>query len=100
MPVRHRKAVRTTNLLERLFGEERRRLNVIPNAWGERPVLKLMFGAMTRASEKWRPIKVTGFELRQREQIRTEMDGEYERANGPVRDPGTGITPLPIIQQN
>ena len=30
MPVRHRKAIRTTNLLERLFGEERRRLKVIP----------------------------------------------------------------------
>ena len=61
MPVRHRKAIRTTNLLERLFGEERRRLKVIPNAWGEKAVLKLMFAAMTRASEKWRPIAVTGF---------------------------------------
>ena len=35
MPVRHRKAVRTTNLPERLFGEERRRLKVFPDAWGE-----------------------------------------------------------------
>ena len=34
-----------TNLLERLFVEERRRLKIIPNAFGERPVLKLMFGA-------------------------------------------------------
>ncbi len=32
---RHRKAIRTTNLLERLFGEERRRMKVIPNAWGK-----------------------------------------------------------------
>ncbi len=41
-PVTHRRAIRTTNLLERLFVEERRRLKIIPNAFGERAVLKLM----------------------------------------------------------
>jgi putative transposase len=30
--VTHRRAIRTTNLLERLFVEERRRLKIIPNA--------------------------------------------------------------------
>jgi hypothetical protein len=45
-PVTHRRAIRTTNLLERLFVEERRRLKIIPNAFGERAVLKLMFGAL------------------------------------------------------
>jgi transposase-like protein len=54
MPVTHRRAIRTTNLLERLFLEERRRLKIIPNAFGERPVLKLMFGAMVRAADRWR----------------------------------------------
>ena len=85
--VLHRKAIRTTNLLERLFGEERRRLKVIPNAWGGKAVLKLMFVAMTRASGTWRPIGVTGFEWRQMEQIRSELDQEYEQANGPVQSP-------------
>ena len=65
MPVTHRRAIRTTNLLERLFLEERRRLKIIPNAFGERPVLKLMFGAMIRAADRWRAIKVTDFERRQ-----------------------------------
>ena len=37
-PLAHRRAIRTTNLLERLFGEERRRTKVIPHAFGERPV--------------------------------------------------------------
>jgi transposase-like protein len=41
-PIAHRKVIRTTNLLERRFGEERRRLKVVANAFGERPVLKLM----------------------------------------------------------
>jgi transposase-like protein len=45
-PVTHRRGIRTTNLLERLFVEERRRLKIIPNAFGERAVLKLMFGAL------------------------------------------------------
>ena len=56
MPVTHRRAIRTTNLLERLFVEERRRLKIIPNAFGEKPVLKLMFGAMIRAAERWRAV--------------------------------------------
>ena len=30
LPVAHRRAIRTTNLLERLFVEERRRLKIIP----------------------------------------------------------------------
>ena len=50
MPVTHRRAIRTTNLLERLFVEERRRLKIIPNAFGEKPVLKLMSRAMIRAT--------------------------------------------------
>ena len=52
MPITHRRAIRTTNLLERLFVEERRRLKIIPNAFGEKAVLKLMFGAMIRAAER------------------------------------------------
>ncbi len=78
MPVTHRKAIRTTNLLERLFVEERRRLKIIPNAFGERPVLKLMFGAMTRAAERWRSIRYTDFERRQIDAVRKELDAEYQ----------------------
>jgi putative transposase len=36
LPVTHRQATRTTNLLERLFVEERRRLKIIPNGFGEK----------------------------------------------------------------
>src|SRR3984885_11093286 len=42
LPVTHRRFARTTNLLERLFVEERRRLKIIPNGFGEKPVLKLI----------------------------------------------------------
>jgi transposase-like protein len=82
MPVNHRRAIRTTNLLERLFVEERRRLKIIPNAFGEKPVLKLMYGAMIRAADRWRPIKITAFEHRQLDAVRTELDHEYEASTG------------------
>ena len=77
-PVTHRRAIRTTNLLERLFVEERRRLKIIPNAFGERAVLKLMFGALIRAAERWRSVKVTEFERRQMASVQKELDQEYE----------------------
>jgi putative transposase len=81
-PVTHRRAIRTTNSLERLFVEERRRLKIIPNAFGERAVLKLMFGALIRAAERWRSIRITEFERRQLIAVRKELDQEYETQIG------------------
>ncbi len=74
MPITHRRATRTTNLLERLSIEERWCLKIIPNAFGERAVLKRMFDAMTTAAERWRIIKVTDFEPRQMAAIKVELD--------------------------
>ena len=78
LPVTHRRSTRTTNLIERLFGEERRRLKIVPNAFGEKPVLKLMFGALIRAAESWRGLRFTEFELRQLDAVRKELDADYE----------------------
>ena len=41
-------------------------------------VLKLMFGALVRAAERWRSIKITEFERRQLTAVRKELDQEYE----------------------
>ena len=82
MPITHRRAIRTTNLLERLFVEQRRRLKIIPHAFGEKAVLKLMFGAMIRAAERWRAIRVSELERRQMRAVREELDREYEAPNG------------------
>ena len=87
LPIAHRRATRTTNLLERLFLEERRRLKIIPNAFGEKAVLKLMFAAMTRAAERWRAVKVTDFERRQMAALRQELDDEYEANIGLAKRP-------------
>ena len=76
MPTNHR------NTRSAAPSEERRRLKIIPNAFGEKPVLKLMFGAMIRAAERWRAIRITDFERRQMAAIREELDQEYEVRNG------------------
>jgi putative transposase len=84
LPIAHRRATRTTNMLERLFGEERRRTKVIPHAFGERAVLKLMYAALIRASETWRRIVISEFELRQLEQLREHLNQRHAERTAPV----------------
>ena len=84
-PLNHRRTIRTTNLLERLFGEERRRTKVIPHAFGEKALLKLMYAATIRASGRWRGIKVTAFDRQQLEAIRTELDEAFRARHQPVQ---------------
>jgi len=39
----HHKRIRTTNLIERAFAEQRRRTKTIPRFWDEKCCLKLVF---------------------------------------------------------
>ena len=52
LSVTHRRFIRTRNLLERLFLEERRRLKIIPNGFSEKPVLDFMLRALILAAER------------------------------------------------
>jgi putative transposase len=83
-PLGLRRVIRTTNLLERLFGEARRRTKVIPHAFGERAVLKLVYAALIRAAARWRGIRITGFEQRQLRAIRDEIDKDFTARNAPA----------------
>ena len=93
-PITDRKVIRTTNLLGRLFEEERRRLKIIANAFGERPVLKLMYASLLRASERWRGLKISVFELKQLEAILQELDDEHRRRHAPAVN-ADGCVPSP-----
>ena len=53
VPPRHRQNVRTVNLVERSFVEERRRTKVIPHLWGERDLTKLVYSVLIRLSDRW-----------------------------------------------
>jgi putative transposase len=92
-PLGHRRAIRTTNLLERLFGEQRRRTKVIPHAFGERAVLKLMYAALIRAAERRRGIRITEFERRQLKAIREEIDQDFTARIAPATS--TTVTAAP-----
>jgi putative transposase len=52
VPPRHQQYVRTSNLAERAFAEERRRTKVIPHLWDEGSVTKLGFAVLLRVSER------------------------------------------------
>ena len=58
-PEPHRKRIRTTNLLQRLFGEGQRRSKVIPRFMNDRSGLSLMFAVLVDASGGWRGVKIT-----------------------------------------
>jgi putative transposase len=75
---------RTTNLLERAFGEERRRTKIIPHAFGERAVLKLMYAALILASETWRHVVISEFELKQLGQLREFLNKRHAERTPPV----------------
>jgi putative transposase len=93
-PLAHCRAIRTTNLLERLFGEARRRTKVIPHAFGERAVLKLVYAALIRAAESWRGIRIGEFEQRQLKAIRDEIDKDFTPRN-PRAAAGGMVTKAP-----
>jgi len=72
-PVKHRKAIRTTNLLERTFEEEKRRSKVIPRFFDEKSCLKLAFATLIRVSERWQRLRMSAFEKAQIKRLREEL---------------------------
>ncbi|HET6567377.1 MAG TPA: IS256 family transposase [Rhodothermales bacterium] len=72
-PPSHRKYIRTTNLLERAFVEEKRRTKVIPQHVNERGAVKLVYAVLVRASRRWQRVRMTPLELAQLRNIRRLM---------------------------
>ena len=58
LPKKHRNRVSTTNMLERLFGENRRCVRVIPHFFAKAGV-KLVYATMLAALQRWRGVKMT-----------------------------------------
>lgn len=69
-PPAHHQRIRTTNRLERLNGEGRRRTKVIPRFPTERSCLSLLYASLIAASKHWRGIRMTAATLRQLQQLR------------------------------
>jgi putative transposase len=73
VPVRHRIRVRTTNLAERSFVEERRRTKVIGRFSDEKSAMKLVFATMIRAADRWCRVSITDLERHQLKLLRSEL---------------------------
>jgi putative transposase len=77
-PFAHRIQIRTTNLLERLFGEGKRRTKIIPRFTSEASGLSLVFAVLVDASEGWRGVRVKPYLEERLRQMRDNPDSEWE----------------------
>jgi putative transposase len=72
-PEAHHARIRTTNRLERLNGESRRRTKVIPRFPTERSCLSLLYASLITASKHWRGIPMTVSHVKQLQQLRAAI---------------------------
>lgn len=72
-PVAHHRFIRTTNLIERSFVEQKRRTKVIPTHQNEKGAMKLVFATLIRAAKKWKNISMELHELAMLRNIREMM---------------------------
>ena len=85
VPVRHRIRVRTTNLAERSFVEERRRTKVIGRFPDEKAAMKLVFATMIRAADRWCRVSITDLERHQLKLLRAELGLDPPPADNDTR---------------
>jgi transposase-like protein len=72
-PKDHQARIRHTNLIERTFGESKRRTKVIGRLPGEHSCLSLVWAVLDRASRGWRGVRQTPASVRLLQQIRFEL---------------------------
>lgn len=70
VPPRHQQYVRTSNLAERAFVEERRRTKVIPHLQDERSLVQLVFAVLIRVSDRWNKKSFSALEQQQIRSLR------------------------------
>jgi putative transposase len=73
VPQRHQQYVRTSNLVERAFVEERRRTKVIPHLFDESSLVNLVFGVLIRVSDRWGKKCFSEFEQQQIRSLRGRL---------------------------
>ncbi len=91
LPAVHRKYLRTTNLIERSLGEQRRRSKVTPRFFDEKSALKLAFATLWRTSLKRQKVRFSEIEQKQVFELRkklglipkqTDMNDENQEKDG------------------
>lgn len=90
-PVKHRNRIRHTNLIERTFGEAKRRTKVIGRLPGEHSCLSLVWAVLDRASRGWRGVTQTPADARLLQGIRREL--EQPEAKEVIEEEKESVTP-------
>jgi putative transposase len=83
VPQRHQQYVRTSNLVERAFVEERRRTKVIPHLWGETSLVNLVFGVLIRVSDRWGKKCFSELEQQQLRNLRAKLQLDEQEVRTP-----------------
>lgn len=73
-PAEHWRRIRHTNLIERTFGETRRRVKVIGRLPGEASCLSLVWAVLDRASRGWRGLTYTPAITRHLTELRHQLN--------------------------
>jgi putative transposase len=84
-PAAHRKSIRSTNLLERLLGESKRRTKVIPRFPTEKSCLSLVYAVLIDASSHWHGLKMTPKIIEELSQLRALCRKQKTAADEPVQ---------------
>ena len=92
-PRAHGPRIRHSNLIERTFGEARRRVKVIGRLPGERSALSLLWAVLDRAADGWRGITYTPGDVRLLQTIRRELGLTQRQEQQPNTNPGGSVAP-------
>jgi putative transposase len=89
VPQRHQQYVRTSNLVERAFVEERRRTKIIPHLFDESSLVNLVFGVLIRVSDRWGKKCFSEFEQQQMRSLRgrLKLDEQEVSTREPTPEP-------------
>ena len=91
-PTEHHKRIRHTNLIERTFGETRRRVKVIGRMPNEASCLALVWAVLDRASKGWRGLRYTPAITRHLADIRHQLNRPTTTQKDPTTAPGDTVT--------
>ena len=84
-PAEHWRRIRHTNLIERTFGETRRRVKVIGRLPGEASCLSLVWAVLDRASRGWRGLTYTPATARHLNELRHQLHPDDTNEASPPR---------------
>jgi transposase-like protein len=73
LPKVHHRRLRTSNRLERTFGEKKRRTKVIPHFFTEKAAIKLVYATMLATTARWRGVRMDVFTSQRIDELRDQV---------------------------